>query len=128
MTPDGRQRVLEIDEGQHFTSARLATLDFYDGHVRTAFDVVAWQSRCSELRGREPGGGFARSCPPLFPAPGGRHRQRAFRDFLADAVPVANGWLPTMRMSDDEVLVALAAADPLFAMAELTRVKALTSD
>jgi hypothetical protein len=30
---DGRQRVLEVDERQHFTSSRMITLDFYDGRV-----------------------------------------------------------------------------------------------
>jgi hypothetical protein len=124
---DGRQRVLEIDERQHFTSARLGTFDFYDGHVRTAFDIEAWRSRCNELRGRESGGGFARPCPPLFPGPGGRHRQRAFRDFLADALPVAKGWLPTMRISDAEVRAAVATSDPPTAMAELARAKELAS-
>jgi hypothetical protein len=122
--PDGRQRVLEVDERQHFTSSRMITLDFYDGLVRIAFNVAAWRLRCQELRGREPGGGFARPCPPLFPDPGGRHRQRAFRDFLADVLPIAHGWLPTMRVSDDEARTVLAGSNPRARLAELVSAKA----
>jgi hypothetical protein len=120
--PNGRQRVLEVDERQHFTSSRMITLDFYGG-VRTAFSVAAWRHRCHELRGREPSGGFARRCPPLFPDAGGRHGQRAFRDFLADTLPIAHGWLPTMRVSDDEARTVLAGANPHGQMAELVSAK-----
>jgi hypothetical protein len=117
--PDGAQRVLEIDERQHFTDARLITLDHYSDRFPTAFDVDAWRARCEELRGREPCAGFARPCPPLFPGIGGRHRQRAFRDFLADALPVHHGWLPTMRIRDDEAGAVLAAPDPSAALSGL---------
>jgi hypothetical protein len=108
---DGLQRVLEIDERQHFTGARATTLEMYRDQFPTAFDVPAWRARCDSLSGRESGGGFARPCPPLFPGAGGRHRQRAFRDFLADALPVYYGWLPTLRISDDEARTALGAPD-----------------
>jgi hypothetical protein len=120
---DGRQQVLEVDERQHFSTSRVVTLDFYVGRVRTAFSVAGWLSRCHARRGREPGGGFARPCPPLFPDAGGRHRQRAFRDFLADAVPAAYGWLPTMRISDDEARTVLAGSDPHTQMAQLVTAK-----
>jgi hypothetical protein len=43
---------------------------------------------------------LARPCPPLFPDAGGRHLQRAFRDALADLVPLEHGWLPTLRIAD----------------------------
>lgn len=102
---DGCQQIVEFDEGQHFTAARRITLEHYD-EVRAGFDVDEWKRRCDELAGRERGGGFGRPCPPLFPGPGGRHRQRAFRDFLADVVPVGRGWGPTVRFHDAEFLAA----------------------
>lgn len=52
---------------------------------------------------RLPGGGFAKPRPPLLPNAGGRHLQRAFRDALADILPVEHGWLPTLRVADFEV-------------------------
>jgi hypothetical protein len=115
--------VLEVDERQHFTSSRMITLDFYIGRVQTAVDVAAWRRRCQELGKREPGGGFARPCPPLFPDAGGRHRQRAFRDFLADALPLAHGWLATMRINDHEARTVLGAGDPSTQLVRLARGK-----
>jgi hypothetical protein len=41
--------------------------------------------------------------PPLFPLEDGRHRQRAYRDALADLLPAVHGWLPTLRIADFEV-------------------------
>jgi hypothetical protein len=107
----GRMRALEIDETQHFSGARAVTLSHYSD-VAVAFDVAAWRLRAEQRTGREPSGGFARPCPPLFPGDGGRHGQRAYRDFVADLLPTHYGWLPTVRVSDDEVKVVLKAADP----------------
>jgi hypothetical protein len=42
--------------------------------------------------------------PPLFPHEDGRHRQRAYRDTLADLLPAVHGWLPTLRVADFEVV------------------------
>lgn len=126
--PDGRRRVLEVDERQHFTSSRSLTLDFYAGRIPTAFDAATWRQRCDERRGREPGGGFARPRPPLFPEAGGRHRQRAFRDFLADALPIAHGWLPTMRIADDEARSVLTVRDPAAQLDVLVRGKVASNE
>jgi hypothetical protein len=41
--------------------------------------------------------------PPLFPMDGGRHRQRAFRDALADLLPSLHGFAPTLRIAHFEV-------------------------
>ena len=103
---DGSSRVLEFDERQHFTSSRLATLSYYDD-IAVAFDAELWRRRSAELSGREPRGGFARPCPPLFPGPGGRHRQRAFRDLLADVLPAVHDWRPTARIQDLQALEIL---------------------
>jgi hypothetical protein len=109
---DGRRQVVEVDERQHFTAARAVTLELYPPDARLGFDAAAWLERSRALTGREPGGGFARARPPLFPGVGGRHRQRAFRDALADLVPPQYGWLPTVRISDTEAVALRDAPDP----------------
>lgn len=65
------------------------------------------------------GGGFGKPKPPLFPGEGGRHRQRAFRDALADLLPPVHGWLPTIRISDTEVTAIIAAPDAVSSLRTL---------
>lgn len=120
--PDGQRQALEVDEAQHFTAARALTLEHYPAGVALGFPRQRWLTRSHELSGCERGGGFGRPCPPLFPEPGGRHRQRAFRDALADLLPPEHGWLPTLRISDTEAVAALG--DPHGAAAALTHVLA----
>ncbi|WP_285117271.1 hypothetical protein [Leifsonia sp. fls2-241-R2A-40a] len=116
--PDGRQRAIEFDERQHFTAARLITLDLSQT-VRVGFDVDDWRAQSIARIGREPGGGFARPCPPLFDEPGGRHKQRAFRDLIADTLPAQYGWLPTVRFHEYETREVRHASEPAEAMAKL---------
>lgn len=100
---DGVPRIVEVDEVQHFTPPRARTIALYPDNTLMAFDRDTWATRAAantKLRG----GGFARPCPPLFPEPGGRHLQRAFRDSLADLLPGQHGWAPTLRIGDFEVL------------------------
>jgi len=49
-------------------------------------------------KSRLEGGGFAKPRPPLFPGVNGRHRQRAYRDVLADLLPPLHGFLPRARI------------------------------
>jgi hypothetical protein len=95
-------RILEVDETQHFNGYRATTLGSYPRSLRLAFPKAAWIRRCEE-KGKLEGVGFGRPRPPLFPGQGGRHRQRAFRDALADILPLAHGWGPTLRIGDFEV-------------------------
>lgn len=95
-------RILEVDEKQHFNRYRGITLRLYPRSARVAYDKRAWLGAC-DAKIRLEGGGFARPRPPLFPMEGGRHRQRAFRDALADLVPGVHGWLPTLRIAEFEV-------------------------
>jgi len=101
--PDGRTQAFEVDERQHFTGARATTFPLYPPEVALGYDKQVWWTRSRDLTGREPGGGFARACPPLFPQRGGRHQQRAFRDALADLVPPQYGWLPAVRIGDFQI-------------------------
>lgn len=95
-------RILEVDERQHFNEFRAKTLRHYVGNVPVAFDATVWIDR-SEQKSRLEGGGFAKPKPPLFPGENGRHRQRAFRDALADILPPEHGLAPTLRIGDFEV-------------------------
>jgi hypothetical protein len=100
--PGQPARIIEVDEKQHFNLYRAKTLLMYPRGVRLAFPKRVWVEQSLHKRKLE-AGGFARPCPPLFPGSGGRHRQRAYRDALADVVPLAHGWLPTLRIADFEV-------------------------
>jgi hypothetical protein len=55
----GRRRLVEVDEVQHFTPARAATLDLYPPDTVTAYDRELWTARARGAA-KLPGGGFAR--------------------------------------------------------------------
>ena len=95
-------RILEVDEIQHFNEFRAVTLSSYTGDVHLAFDAQQFLN-ASKSKSRFEGGRFARSCPPLFPGDGGRHRQRAFRDALVDILPTQYGYAPTLQIAHFEV-------------------------
>ncbi len=99
---DGRCRILEVDETQHFNSYRAATLRNYPVSTRVAFPIRRWIEQCDK-KTRLEGGGFGKPKPPLFPAEHGRHMQRAFRDMLADLLPPTHDFEPTLRIADVEV-------------------------
>jgi len=109
-TTDAGPRVLEVDETQHFNRFRALTLRRYADTLPLAFDADEWIAR-SEQKIRLEGGGFGKPKPPLFPGEDGRHRQRAFRDALADIVPLEHGYAPTLRIGDFEVAAWAFAAD-----------------
>lgn len=95
-------RIVEVDESQHFNAFRALTFKYYPDSAPVAFPVRVWveASRAGKLIG---GGGWAAPKPPLFPMEGGRHRQRAFRDALADLLPPLHGYAPTLRLADFEL-------------------------
>jgi len=101
--PDGTSRIIEVDESQHFTRFRAATLRLYPPETRVAFPLGVWLSESLTVQ-KLPGGRFGRRCPPLFPMDGGRHRQRAFRDALADLLPGCYGFAPTLRLAYFELV------------------------
>lgn len=102
--PGRPPRIFEFDESQHFNVHRAATLRVYPDDVEIAFSRDEWL-HASEASSKKLGttGGWGRARPPLFPEPGGRHLQRAFRDALADLLPAVQGWAPTLRIADFEV-------------------------
>jgi hypothetical protein len=104
VSPGEPPRIFEFDESQHFNAHRAATLRLYPRDLELAFPHETWLA-ASEASTRKPSltGGWGRAKPPLFPEPGGRHLQRAFRDALADVLPSVHGWAPTLRIADFEV-------------------------
>lgn len=96
-------RLVEVDEAQHFNEFRAMTLSLYPEQVPLGFPKEVWleASRHGRLIGPP---GYWRPKPPLFPMDGGRHRQRAFRDALADLLPPLHGFAPTVRIGDFEVI------------------------
>lgn len=91
-------RIVEVDESQHFNTYRALTLRYYPATAPVAFPRKQWieASKAGRLIS---GGGWAAPKPPLFPMEGGRHRQRAFRDALADLLPTMHGYAPTLRLA-----------------------------
>jgi len=97
-------RIFEFDESQHFNRHRATTLRAYPPRLTTAFPREIWlNASAASTRRLGTTGGWGKAKPPLFPAPGGRHLQRAFRDALADILPAVHGWAPTVRIADFEV-------------------------
>jgi|SRR5579859_608690 len=115
-------RIIEIDEIQHFNAFRASTLRRYSGKIQLAFDPKVWIKE-SEKKVRLEGGGFAAPKPPLFPNPGGRHLQRAFRDALCDILPPDHNFLPTLRIAKFEVADWLSGDHACDKMKELLRSK-----
>jgi len=101
----GRGRVwqlVEVDESQHFNAYRSMTLRMYPKDLAVGFPTKTWIAAGGD-RIPTAGGGWGAPKPPLFPMAGGRHRQRAFRDALADLLPELYGFGPTIRIADLEV-------------------------
>jgi len=115
---DGKRRILEVDETQHFNHYRALTLRHYPASARVAFPVEAWIAQ-SAKKVRLEGGGFGKPMPPLFPAEFGRHQQRAFRDMLADLVPLEHQYAPTLRIADFEVATWIYTSEAEMRMREL---------
>jgi len=111
-------RIIEVDEKQHFNQYRALTLLQYPKRLTLAFDLDVWLQHCQQKRRLE-GGGFARPRPPLFPGQDGRHKQRAFRDALADLLPSEHGFLPTLRIAHFEVEDWIAEVGAALAMGRL---------
>lgn len=98
--------ICEFDEKQHFNQYRLITLETGYDDLEVSFDYNHY-TELSKNRNANPGkSGFdkLRSKDILFPEmlvgekQDNRTRQRAFRDYLKDIVPVRLGYNPTIRI------------------------------
>jgi len=94
--------IFEFDEYQHFSSARLKTLEFYPTELELYFDIDKWKKYCNiykdkadKYRKNKTASGFEFE--------GGRTAQRAYLDCFRDLLPEINGLRPTVRISEFEV-------------------------
>jgi hypothetical protein len=90
--------LIEIDEPQHFTSARLTTLDMYPKGVYLGFDLEGYRSLCREWRTGPEGDGYRRTKQARCFGVGGRQRLRAYYDALRDLAAPAMGYPPVVRV------------------------------
>lgn len=86
----GEDKLIEIDFRNHFSSARLDSLDFYDG-LDHSLDLSEYRELCEVHR--EAADRFQRSRQTAeFPFPGGRSAQVAFFDCAKDLLAPAHGF------------------------------------
>lgn len=96
---------IEFDEKQHFNQFRKITFNFYN-KLDTKFPIRFYKELNNGIEIKPAKSGFTKlkSYDPLFPEmlkgekQNNRIRQRAFRDFLKDLLPIENGFNPTLRI------------------------------
>jgi hypothetical protein len=88
--------LIEVDERQHFTSARLLTLRLYPPEIPLGFDRAEYEALCRRLQGQA-NRDFAHRSAPAF-GPGGRQQQRAYFDSLRDLAAPVMGHPPVIRI------------------------------
>ena len=83
--------ILEFDESQHFSHARLITLQLYPKTMPLGFALARWRELCREVDAQDND-------------PFDRDERRAWYDVLRDFVPIVYGFKPTVRLyaGDDE--------------------------
>ena len=77
--------VVELDESQHFTSARKAAIMRYPGNLPLGFSLAKWKSLCESINAKDKN-------PPY------RDEQRAWYDTVRDFLPLICGMNPTVRI------------------------------
>ena len=87
---------IEVDESQHFTSFRLASLDCYPTDAPLGFELDLYREICRDWARRSDG--YRKSKPARGFGPAGRQRQRAYHDALRDLVVPAMGHPPVIRV------------------------------
>jgi len=77
--------IVEFDENQHFSRARLVTLNNYPASAQIGFPISRWQNLCREINAKDD-------------EPFDRDERRAWYDTLRDLIPRAHGFNPTVRL------------------------------
>jgi hypothetical protein len=80
--------IVEFDESQHFSRARLCALSLYPATLRFGFSVFDWQELCRRIDARDD-------------TPIDRDERRAWYDTLRDLAPPFHGFKPTARLYAD---------------------------
>jgi len=92
--------IVEFDENQHFSRARLVTLANYPATVTVGFSMQGWQKLCREIAAADD-------------TPIDRDERRAWYDTLRDLLPIIHGFKPTVRLYAEEYAwCRLGAASP----------------
>jgi hypothetical protein len=89
--------MVEVDGPEHFTSARLTTLDLYPSDARVEFDVEEHRALCRALAPRTDA--LQRGLPAKAFGFAGVTRERAYHDSLRDLAAPAMGLPPVVRIA-----------------------------
>lgn len=81
--------IVEFDESQHFTQARLITLSLYPDELPSGFSTDRWRELCREIDAKDD-------------TPIDRDERRAWYDTLRDLVPTVYAFKPTVRLYAEE--------------------------
>src|SRR5262245_24800279 len=81
--------ILEFDESQHFSRARLVTLNHYPTDLPLGFSLARWRELCRVIDAKDD-------------EPIDRDERRAWYDTLRDLVPLTHGFNPTVRIYAEE--------------------------
>jgi hypothetical protein len=81
--------IVEFDESQHFTGARLVTLANYPVEIPVGFPLPRWRDLCLQIDAKDDD-------------PYDRDERRAWYDTLRDLVPSLYGFKPTARLYAEE--------------------------
>jgi hypothetical protein len=109
--------VIELDETQHFTTFRLASLDGYPPDASLGFDLDEYRELCRTHAPQTDR--FARAQAAKGFGIGGIQRERAYRDALRDLAFPAMGHPPVLRilaLDDDGAAAYERSQEPLLAL------------
>ena len=96
----GEKLIVEFDESQHFTRARLTALSLYSADLKYGFSLERWKDLCRRIDAKDD-------------TPIDRDERRAWYDVLRDLIPAVYGFKPTVRLyAGDYQWCSLDAADP----------------
>ena len=110
----GAGQLVEVDELQHFTTARTRALELYPAGAELGYDLDQYRRLCEHWHPKADKA-FAHRTSADFPRTGGRQAQRAYNDALRDLLaPVFTG-NPVIRIAapDRNLTDALAALSHL---------------
>lgn len=90
-------QLVEIDEIQHFTAARLTSLSLYPSRVSFGFSIDHYRSLIDTWKAKA-NAVFTRRWSPDFDFVGGRRAQRAYYDALKDLLAPTFTGMPVLRI------------------------------
>jgi len=95
--------ILEYDEHQHFSTARLKTLEMYPADLQVGFSVEEYKGYCQQFHFGADKYRYSKKTKD-FNFSGGRTAQRAYLDCFRDILPPLHGLKPTIRIAEFEVM------------------------